>query len=255
MTTQHTQNRIALVTGATQGIGRTIAERLAADGARVGVNGRRETSNMKEVVEQVNGFPVIADMSDPAIVRSAIAEIERTEGPVDILVCNAAYMSMGALGEHAENDWWKIVDTNLTGTFHAIQAVLPGMRRRGGGHIVIVTSEWGVTGWPRATAYSASKSGLIALTKSLGRELAPENITVNAVAPGVIDTPQLEVDAADAHISLADMHDQYAQQIPVGRIGRPAEIAAAVALLTHHDVGAFVGQTIQINGGTTRCRA
>ena len=108
---------------------------------------------------------------------------------------------------------------------------------------------------PGATAYASSKAGLIALTKSLGRELAPENIIVNAVAPGVIDTPQLEVDAADAGVELAEMHARYAAQIPAGRIGRPEEIAAAVALLARRDVGAFAGQTIQINGGATRCRA
>lgn len=246
--------RIALVTGATQGIGRAIAERLAADGARVGINGRSASPAMDEVVELVGGFPAPADMSDPAAVRSAVAKIERTEGPIELLVANAAYMSMGTLGEHPEHDWWAVVDTNLGGTFHAIAAVLPGMRRAGGGKIVVVTSEWGVIGWPRATAYAASKAGLIALTKSLGRELAPENILVNAIAPGVVDTPQLEVDAADAQLSLAEMHERYATDIPAGRIGRPAEIAAAVALLARPDMGAFVGQTIQINGGTTRCR-
>ena len=172
-----------------------------------------------------------------------------------MLVCNAAYMTMGALTEHPEDDWWKVVDTNLTGTFRTIQAVLPGMRRRGGGNIVIVTSEWGVTGWPRATAYASSKAGLIALTKSLGRELAHEDITVNAVAPGVIDTPQLEIDAADAGVGLKEIHARYARDIPAGRIGRPDEIAAAVALLARKDLGAYVGQTIQINGGSTRCRA
>jgi NAD(P)-dependent dehydrogenase (short-subunit alcohol dehydrogenase family) len=129
------------------------------------------------------------------------------------------------------------------------------MRRAGGGNIVIVASEWGVIGWPEATAYSASKAGLIALTKTLGRELAPENITVNAVAPGVTDTPQLQVDADNAKVSLADMHEEYRRDIPIGRIGRPDEIASAVAFLARKDVGAFVGQTIQVNGGTTRCRA
>jgi len=112
-----------------------------------------------------------------------------------------------------------------------------------------------VTGWPEATAYSASKAGLIALTKTLGRELAPENITVNAVAPGVIDTPQLQVDADNAKVSLAEMHEEYSRGIPIGRIGRADEIASAVALLARKDLGAFVGQTIQVNGGSTRCRA
>jgi NAD(P)-dependent dehydrogenase (short-subunit alcohol dehydrogenase family) len=129
------------------------------------------------------------------------------------------------------------------------------MRRRGGGNIVMIASEWGVVGWPNATAYAGSKAGLIALTKSLGRELAPEHITVNAVAPGIVDTPQLQVDADDAGLTLAEMHREYERAIPLGRIGKPKEIAAAVSLLARRDLGAFVGQTIQINGGTTRCRA
>ncbi|TGD84550.1 SDR family oxidoreductase [Mycolicibacterium sp. CH28] len=246
--------QVALVTGATQGIGRAVAERLAADGHLVGINGRRENQQMSDVVTAVGGFAVPADMSDPEAVSTAVAAVEERHGPIAVLVCNAAYMSMAALTDHDEADWWKVVDTNLGGTFHTIQAVLPGMRRLGGGRIVIVTSEWGVTGWPRATAYAASKAGLIALAKSLGRELARENIGVNAVAPGVIDTPQLEVDAADAGVDLVEMHRRYAQDIPAGRIGRPDEIADTVALLASAQAGAFVGQTIQINGGSTRCR-
>lgn len=245
---------VALVTGATQGIGRAIAERLSADGYYVGVNARSENRQMADVVAAVGGFAMPADMSDPAAVSSAVATVEEHHGPISVLVCNAAYMSMAAVTEHDEADWWKVVDTNLGGTFHTIQAVLPGMRRLGGGRIVVIASEWGVTGWPRATAYAASKAGLIALTKTLGRELAQENIVVNAVAPGVIDTPQLEVDAADAGVDLAEMHRRYAEDIPVGRIGRPAEIADAVALLASPLAGSFIGQTIQINGGTTRCR-
>jgi NAD(P)-dependent dehydrogenase (short-subunit alcohol dehydrogenase family) len=247
--------RVALVTGATQGIGAAIAERLAAEGATVGVNGPARDHRMDAVVTATGGFPAPADVSDPDAVAAMVAEIERTRGPVEILVCNAAYMTMGPFVDHPDDDWWKIVDINLSGTVYLVKAVLSGMRGRGGGNIVIIASEWGVIGWPNASAYAASKAGLIALTKSLGRELAPEHITVNAIAPGIIDTPQLQVDADDAGITLAQMHEQYAHAIPLGRIGKPTDIAAAVSLLARADISALVGQTIQINGGTTRCRA
>ncbi len=246
--------RIALVSGATQGIGAAIAERLAAEGATVGINGPVRDHRMDAVVTATGGFPAAADVSDPEAVTSMVADIERARGPVDILVCNHAYMTMGPFVDHADDDCWKIIDTNLSGTVYLVQAVLAGMRRRGGGNIVVIASEWGVTGWPNAGAYAASKAGLIALTKSLGRELAPENITVNAIAPGIIDTPQLQVDADDAGLTLAEMHEEYARGIPLGRIGKPDDIAAAVSLLARDDLRAFVGQTIQINGGTTRCR-
>lgn len=246
--------RIALVSGATQGIGAAIAERLAAEGATVGINGPVRDHRMDAVVTATGGFPAAADVSDSEAVTSMVADIERTRGPVDILVCNHAYMTMGPFVDHAEDDWWRIVDTNLSGTVYLVRAALAGMRRRGGGNIVVIASEWGVTGWPNAGAYAASKAGLIALTKSLGRELAPENITVNAIAPGIIDTPQLQVDADDAGLSLTEMHEEYARGIPLGRIGKPDDIAAAVSLLARDDLPAFVGQTIHINGGTTRCR-
>jgi NAD(P)-dependent dehydrogenase (short-subunit alcohol dehydrogenase family) len=249
------QGRIALVTGATQGIGAAIARRLAREGATVAVNGLTHDERMRLVVADTAGFPAVGDISHPDVVTQLVEDIETTRGPVDVLVCNAAYMTMAPFVDHDDEDWWRIIDTNLAGTFYLIQSVLAGMRNSGGGNIVVVASEWGVTGWPEASAYSASKAGLIALTKTLGRELAPENITVNAVAPGVIDTPQLQVDADNAKVSLTDMHDEYSRGIPIGRIGRGDEIAAAVALLARKDLGAFVGQTIQVNGGTTRCRA
>jgi NAD(P)-dependent dehydrogenase (short-subunit alcohol dehydrogenase family) len=247
--------KVALVTGAAQGIGRAVAERLAIEGAVVAVNGRANDERMVAVVEATGGVAAPADCCDPAAIGTMVSDLEASVGSVDVLVANHAYMSMGPLVDYDVDDWWKVVDTNLGGTFHLIQAVLPGMRRKGGGRIVIVTSYWGVIGWPNASAYAASKAGLISLTKTLGRELAPEGIIVNAVAPGVIDTPQLEVDARDAGVSLAEIHRQYAEGIPVGRIGRPQEVADAVAFLADPRVSAIVGQTVQVTGGETRTRA
>ena len=247
------RGRVALVTGAAQGIGAAIARRLAADGAAVAVNDLTDGESLAEVVAATGGFAAVGDVS-ALDVATLVGGIESARGPVDVLVCNAAYMSMAAFTTDDEDDWWRVVEVNLSGTFRLIQAVLPGMRRAGGGNIVVIASEWGVIGWPEASAYSASKAGLIALVKTLGRELARENITVNAVAPGVVDTPQLLVDAASAGVSLDEMRGRYGTGIPMGRIGRPEEIASAVALLARNDIGAMVGQTLQINGGSTRCR-
>lgn len=248
------EGKVALVSGATQGIGRAVAARLAREGALVAVNGRAADDRMAAVVEETGGVAAPADCSDPMAVGAMVTRVEAEVGPVDVLVANHAYMSMGALVDYDLDDWWRVVDTNLGGTFHLVQAVLPGMRRRGGGRIVVVTSEWGVIGWPGATAYSASKAGLISLVKTLGRELAPDGIIVNAVAPGVVDTPQLEVDAGEAGLSLQEMHAVYAAGIPAGRIGAPEEIAATVAFLADPRMSALVGQTVQANGGSTRTR-
>ena len=203
-------------------------------------------------MRETGGVPAIADVSDPDAVVRAVRAVEAGAGPVDVLVANHAYMSMAPFAEHDPEDWWRNVDVNLSGTFHLVRAVLDGMRRKGGGRIVIIASEFGVVGWPNATAYAASKTGLITLTKTLGRELAPEGILVNAIAPGIMDTPQLDVDAADAGVSPEEIRRRYAAESPIGRIGRPDEIAATVAFLAGDGAGAFVGQIVQPNGGTTR---
>lgn len=253
--TQPLTGRVALVTGATQGIGRATAERLARDGATVAVNGLAHDERMDEVLAATSGVAAPADVSDRGAVGAMVAGIEQTVGTVDVLVVNHAYMTMSRLVDHDPADWWKVVDTNLGGAFHLVQAVLPGMLRAGFGRIVLISSEWGVTGWPEATAYAASKAGLISLTKTLGRELAPKGVIVNAVAPGVIDTPQLEVDAAAAGVTREEIIEEYARDIPMRRVGRPEEIAAAVALLVDPRMAALVGQVVQVNGGATRTRA
>ena len=247
--------KIVLVTGAAQGMGAEHARRLAASGATIAVNDREASIALSAIAAELSGIAVPGDVSDPEQVRALVQRIERELGPVDILVANHAFMTMGPFLEADPAEWWKVIETNLGGTFHLVQAVLPGMRKRGGGRIVVISSEWGVTGWPEATAYSASKAGLISLVKTLGRELAPEGIIVNAVAPGVTDTPQLEVDAQSAGISLAEMQASYADDIPLGRIGTAREIAAAVALLCDFRLSAIIGQVVQVNGGSTRGRA
>jgi NAD(P)-dependent dehydrogenase (short-subunit alcohol dehydrogenase family) len=193
----------------------------------------------------VTDFPAVERLIEDAIARF---------GSIDVLVCNHAYMTMAPFLDHDPDDWWRVVDTNLGGTFALVQAVLPGMRAKGEGRVVVVTSEWGVTGWPGATAYSASKAGLVSLVKTLGRELAPEGIIVNGLAPGVTDTPQLEVDARAAGVSLDEIRRTYADAIPAGRVGTAEEMADVVALLADFRLSALVGQVVQANGGSTRGR-
>lgn len=247
--------RVALVTGAAQGMGAAHARRLAAAGATVAVNDIRNGDALHALAQEIGGLTAPGDVSDPAACKQIADDVAGATGRLDILVANHAYMTMAPLLEHDERDWWRVVDTNLGGTFHLVQAVLPHMRRLGAGRIVVIASEWGVIGWPEATAYAAAKSGLISLVKSLGRELAPEHIIVNAVAPGVTDTPQLQVDADAAGVDLATVQAEYAEAIPMGRIGLPDEIAATVELLSDFELEAVVGQVVSSNGGSTRARA
>ena len=249
---QRLDGRVALVSGAAQGLGRAIATRLAAEGARVAVNDRRPSAELDQLAGELGGVAAVADVSDPEAVTRMVGEVERTLGPVDVLAANHAYMSMKPFVEHDPGDWWRNVDVNLSGTFFLVRSVLPGMRKLGAGRIVIIASEFGVVGWANASAYSASKAGLISLTKTLGRELGPENILVNAIAPGIMDTPQLDVDAEDAGVSPEEIRRRYAADAPIGRIGRPEEIAALATFLSTDGAGAFVGQILQPNGGTTR---
>ena len=231
----------------TAGSGRTGDRRGAGDGScPLAQAGRRGSDS--------GGVAVPGDVSEPQVCTRITDAVVAAAGRLDALVANHAYMTMAPILQHDERDWWRVVDTNLSGTFHLVQAVLPHMRRVGEGRIVVITSEWGVTGWPDATAYAASKAGLISLVKTLGRELAPERIIVNAVAPGVIDTPQLQVDADAAGTDLASIQARYAETIPLARLGTPEEIAAAVELLVDFSMEAVVGQVISCNGGTTRSR-
>jgi NAD(P)-dependent dehydrogenase (short-subunit alcohol dehydrogenase family) len=247
--------QVALVTGAAQGLGRATAFRLAADGFAVAVNDISDDGRLTEVASQIGGIAVPADISDPAAGAAMVEAVASQLGPVYLLVANAASMAMAPFLESEPSAWWRQIDVNLSGHFRIIQAVIPGMRAQGRGRIVIIASGWGVIGHPNATAYAASKAGLIALTKGLGRELGPQGILTNAIAPSFIDTEQLRVDAEDAGITLDEMRERYRQEIPVRRLAAAADIAAAVAFLAGPGSGAVVGQILQPNGGVTRTRA
>ena len=249
------QRAVALVTGAAQGVGRATALRLAADGFSVAVNDIADDGRLTELAEQVGGVAVPADISDPASGPAMVEVIAGRLGPVHVLVANAAAMAMSPFLEAEPAEWWRQIDVNLSGHFRVIQAVIPGMRALGHGRIVIISSGWGVIGHPNATAYAASKAGLIALTKGLGRELGPQGILTNAIAPSYIDTEQLRVDADDAGISLAEMRQRYRELIPVRQLQSTDDIAAAVAFLAGPGSSAVIGQVLQPSGGVTRTGA
>jgi NAD(P)-dependent dehydrogenase (short-subunit alcohol dehydrogenase family) len=232
---------VALVTGAATGIGAAVADRLEGDGLTVARNHLPG--------QAVRGYSAPADVSDAGAVAGMVARVRGDLGPVSVLVCNAAYMVMGAIDEVGPEAFWRVVDTNLTGSFNCIRACAPAMTAGGWGRIVTISSGWGVTGWARASAYSASKAGVISLTRAVARELGPHGVTANAVAPGVVDTPQLDVDADDAGVTPELIRARYGTLVPLGRVGRPDEVAAVVAHLCGAAAGTITGQVVAVNGG------
>jgi NAD(P)-dependent dehydrogenase (short-subunit alcohol dehydrogenase family) len=223
--------RTAFVTGGARGIGRTIAETLRDLGARVAVGDLSAPD-----IPGCMGFEL--DVTDEASVASAVGGIEAAAGPVDILVINAGIFVIEPFEETSLRSWQRTLDVNLTGGFLVSRAVLPGMRERGYGRIVSIGSSAGVTGGTKSVAaYAASKAGLMTLTKSIANEYASHGITANALAPTLIDTDM-----------IADMR-QLQDRIPVGRFGRPGEVADLVAYLASAHAGFITGAVVDINGG------
>lgn len=241
--------RVALVTGAGQGIGRAIAERLAAEGARVVVNDLNPDT-AAEVAGAIGGVAIPFDCADRDGVQHGVQLATDTLGPIELCVINHAYMKMAPFVDEDHLDWQRTLDVNLKGALWVLQATAGQMVAAGYGRIVCITSEWGITGWPQAGAYATSKGGIISLVRSAARALGPHGVAVNGIAPGVTLTPQLQVDADAAGISYDEMVAVYALDVPLGRLGEPTEIAAVAAYLLSEPAGAMVGQIISANGGS-----
>lgn len=240
-------DKIALVTGASRGIGRATARRLAHDGYAVAVNYHVRKDCADSLVEELTAeglraaaFP--ADVADRQQVRDMVRRVEDTFGAVSLLVNNAGIAGQALFQDVTEEMWRRYFGVNIDGTFHTIQEVLPPMLREHAGCIVNVSSMWGLRAASCEVTYSATKAALIALTRSLAMELAPTNIRVNCVAPGVIQTDMLSALPPEALPQLRE-------ETPLRRLGRPEDIAAAIAYLASGEASFVTGQVLTVDGG------
>lgn len=229
------RKRVAIVSGAGGDLGAAIAQRLADDGFAV--------AGCDLVVGGEGELHVELDVLDRPAVGAFVERVAAELGPPEVIVTAAGVQRTGPSEAVDTDDWQHVLDVNLTGTWNVIQAALPGLLARGGGRVVTISSEIGLSGLERYAAYAASKGGVIALTKSLARELAPRGVCVNSVAPGPIEAGMLLRGEAYSDEWMAG-------HIPIGRWGRASEVAACVALLAGDDGGYFVGQVLSPNGGT-----
>jgi 2-hydroxycyclohexanecarboxyl-CoA dehydrogenase len=240
--------KVVLVTGAARGIGAGIARAAAAAGAVVALGDVAETS-VREAAEALGGraLPLVMDVSDARSVRAAVAEAEARLGPIDALVNNAGIDVIGPFLDSSEETWDRLWAVNLKGTLLATRAVLHGMVARERGRIVNIGSDAGRVGSSGEAVYSATKGGVIAFTKTLAREVARHGVTVNCVCPGPTDTALLE----QVREYDEKLHASLARAIPLRRLGRPEDVAAAVVFLASDAAAYITGQTLSVSGGLT----
>ena len=239
-----TAGEVALVTGAGRGIGRAIAVALARSGRFVYINYKSNADAAEETLEQVkaagsDGALLPFDVIDEAAAQAALKSIFKEKGFIDILVNNAGIRDDMLLVWMKSENWQQVMDTHLTGFFNLTKPVVKKMISKRKGRVINITSTSGQVGQAGQVNYSASKAGLIGATMALSKEIAKRNITVNAVAPGFIETDMVE------GLPL----EQIAQSVPAGRLGKPEEVAAAVNFLCSPEAGYITGQVIGINGG------
>jgi 3-oxoacyl-[acyl-carrier protein] reductase len=240
------EGRVALVTGASQGIGRACAIVLAEAGADVALCARNleKLSAIAKEIEDLGrkALPVALDVSSADSVQKAVGKVQETWGKVDILVNNAGITRDNLVLRMKPTDWEAVIRTNLEGAYHCIRLVLPGMVRRRAGRIINISSVVGQTGNAGQANYVASKAGLIGLTKAVAAEVASRSITVNAVAPGFIDTAMTQALPEDVRKRILDF-------VPLARMGTDREIALAVRFLASDDAAYITGHVLNVNGG------
>lgn len=248
MSTESTDRRIALVTGASRGIGRAIAESLARDGLFVIINYQSNEAAAQETLAAIGGSQhgqlMQFDVSNEAAVEAAIKTISEKHKRLDVLVNNAAVAIDGLLMRVKTADWHRVLETNLSSAFYLCRgASRLLLKAKESGRIINLTSVVGESGNAGQASYVSAKAGLIGLTRSLAKEFASRGVTVNAVSPGFIET-----DMTKQHLA-GDARQQLISQIPLGRVGQPQDIAAAVAFLASPAASYITGQVLRVNGG------
>ena len=246
--------RIALVTGATSGIGLAIARALGRDGARVIVHGRRDDG--RRIAEEIGGVFIAADLSHPEDVRRLAEESLAIAGRVDVLVNNAGYQHIDAVEDFPDDVWAAMQQAMLTAPFQLTKALLPGMKATGWGRIVNISSTQGITASPYKSAYAAAKHGLIGLTKAVALEAGPFGVTVNAICPAYVRTPLVEAQIADQSRTLGLPENEVVQRVmlepaAVKRLIEPEEVAELALYLASDRAGAITGGAFTIDGGWT----
>jgi len=236
------EGKVALVTGATGGIGAEIARALHRQGARVALSGTRR-EKLEELAAELDGALVApANLADPAAPAALVEQVEAAFGRLDVLVNNAGFTRDGLAMRMADKDWADVLEVDLAAPFRLARAAMRGMMKRREGRIISIASIVGVIGNPGQANYAAAKAGLIGMSKSLAQELASRGITVNVVAPGFVETPM--TDALNEQ-----QKGRMMERIPMGRMGSPADIAAAVAYLASAEAAWVTGVTLHVNGG------